>query len=111
VPHECDGLAVFSENEVPVAGFEANVDIFFFTLLPPQVGQTTSSILLTLKTSSSKDSSQSVQMNSKIGIVTPIQNFYYRDFLHDSNVFSMLYMQKSYSRLGNTRTCHTINIA
>jgi hypothetical protein len=64
-----------SENEptpAPTAGLEANVDIFFFTLLLPQDGQTTSSILLTLKTRSSKDSLHSVQTNSKIGMVTPL---------------------------------------
>ena len=66
---ECDGLAVFNENEpAPAAGLEANVDIFFFTLPPPQEGQTTSSILFRLRTRSSKDSSHSVQTNSKIGI-------------------------------------------
>jgi hypothetical protein len=64
-----------SENELePAAGLEANVDIFFFTLLPPQEGQTTSSILLRLKTRSSKDSSHSVQTNSKIGMATPVLN-------------------------------------
>jgi hypothetical protein len=60
-----------NEKEPTPACFEANVDIFFFTWLPPQAGQTTSSILLRLRTRSSKDSSHSVQTNSKIGMVTP----------------------------------------
>jgi hypothetical protein len=73
VPHEGAELAP-NENELaPAAGLEANVDIFFFTLLPPQEGQTTSLILLRL-TRSSKDSSHSVQTNSKIGMVTPVLN-------------------------------------
>jgi hypothetical protein len=64
-----------SVNEpTPPAGLDANVDIFFFTLLPPHVGQTTSSILLMLRTRSSKISSHSVQTNSKIGMITPLKN-------------------------------------
>jgi hypothetical protein len=70
VPHEWAVLAEPNEKEpAPSAGFEANVDIFFFTLLLPQVGQTTSSILLRLNTRSSKFSLHSVQTNSKMGIL------------------------------------------
>jgi len=74
VPHEGADLAPNKNELAPAAGLEANVDIFFFTLAPPQEGQTTSSILLTLNTSSSKASSQSLQTNSKIGMVTPMLN-------------------------------------
>jgi hypothetical protein len=74
VPHEGAELVPNEKELAPTAGLEANVDIFFFTLLPPQEGQTTSSILLRLKTRSSKDSSHSVQTNSKIGMVTPVLN-------------------------------------
>jgi hypothetical protein len=64
VPHEGVELAP-SENELaPAAGLEANVDIFFFTWLLPQAGQTTSSILLRLNTRSSKDLLHSVHTNS-----------------------------------------------
>jgi hypothetical protein len=64
VPHEDDELEP-SENELPpAAGLEANVDIFFFTWLLPQAGQTTSSILLRLNTRSSKDLLHSVHTNS-----------------------------------------------
>jgi hypothetical protein len=74
VPHEDAELAP-SENELaPAAGLEAKVDIFFFTLPLPQEGQTTSSILLTLKTRSSKDWLHSVQTNSKIGMAAPALN-------------------------------------
>jgi hypothetical protein len=79
VLQECDGLAVFNENEpAPAAGLEANVDIFFFTLSPPQEGQTTSSILLRLSTRSSKVSSHSVQINSKIGMVLLLIKSFWR---------------------------------
>jgi hypothetical protein len=57
------------ENELPASTFDANVDIFFFTCLLPQAGQATSSILLALKTSSSKDRPHLTQANSKIGII------------------------------------------
>jgi hypothetical protein len=69
VLHEWEALVEPKEKEpIPSAGFEANVDIFFFTLPPPQEGQTTSSILLRLNTRSSKFSSHSVHTNSKMGI-------------------------------------------
>ena len=79
MPQECDGLAVFNEKEPdPAAGLDANVDIFFFTLSPPQEGQITSSILLRLSTRSSKVSSHSVQTNSKIGIALLLyEKFWY----------------------------------
>jgi hypothetical protein len=57
------------ENELPPSTFDANVDIFFFTCLLPQAGQTTSSISPALSTSSSKDRPHLVQANSKIGII------------------------------------------
>ena len=67
VLQEVDELAP-NENELPPFTFDANVDIFFFTCSLPQAGQTTSSILLRLKTSSSKDWPHLLQANSKIGM-------------------------------------------
>jgi hypothetical protein len=56
---------LFNMNELPPsAGLDANVDIFFFTLLLPQTGQTTSSMRLTLRTRSSKFFEHSLQTNS-----------------------------------------------
>jgi len=67
------GMLLPNDNEAPSpAGFDANVDIFFFTCSLPQVGQTTPSMLLP-KIRSSKGSLQSVQTNSKIGISAPRQ--------------------------------------
>jgi hypothetical protein len=64
VPHEEAELGP-NENELaPAADLEEKVDIFFFTWLLPQAGQTTSSILLKLNTRSSKDSLHSVHTNS-----------------------------------------------
>jgi hypothetical protein len=70
VPHE-GAETVPNEKEFTPAALEANVDIFFFTWLPPQAGQITSSILLRLNTRSSKVLSHSVHTNSKIGMVAP----------------------------------------
>jgi hypothetical protein len=54
-----------NENEpLPSAGFDANVDIFFFTCPLPQTGQITSLIWLELKTKSSKFFEQSLHTNS-----------------------------------------------
>ena len=51
--------------------FDAKVEICFATLLLAQKGQTTSSVALELRTSSSKGVPQSWQINSNIGIISP----------------------------------------
>ncbi len=64
VLHEEAELAP-SENEAPPPlTFDENVDIFFLTWLLWQDGQVTSSTLLRLSTSSSKDCPHSLQENS-----------------------------------------------
>ncbi len=57
------------ENELLPFNLEAKLEIFLVIFLLLQVGQDTSPILFTLKTSVSNDISQSVQTNSKMGII------------------------------------------
>jgi hypothetical protein len=61
--------ALLNENELPPETLEAKVEIFFFTLALRQAGQTTSSIELLLRTSSSNDLLQSAHTNSKMGMI------------------------------------------
>ncbi len=57
------------ENELLPFNLEAKLEIFLVIFLLLQVGQDTSPILFTLKTSVSNDIPQSVQTNSKMGII------------------------------------------
>jgi|GEM_PF-6383392 len=58
----------FNEDELPPEALEANVEIFFFIWVLPQMGQVTLSVSLALRSSSSKGWPQCVQLNSKSGI-------------------------------------------
>jgi hypothetical protein len=59
----------------PPGAWEENRDIFFFTWLLLHNGQITWDVSLELRTSSSKDSPQLWQVNSKIGMLSPRQYF------------------------------------
>jgi hypothetical protein len=74
--------AELNEKELPPLIFEAKVEIFFWTLGLLQLGQTTLSVALALKTSSSKSSWQSVHANSKIGIFESPKIFYFDMMAH-----------------------------
>jgi hypothetical protein len=63
-----DELELLAEKALPPDSLEANVEIFFFTWLLPQVGQFTSTGLRVVKTSFSKGSPQSVHWYSKMGM-------------------------------------------
>jgi len=56
------------EDGLPPLNFEAKVETFLRTCLLWHAGQTTSLVALALRTSSSKESPHSRQVNSKIGI-------------------------------------------
>lgn len=55
-------------NELELELLEAKVEIFFFTSLLPQLGQTTVSTALELRTSSSNGLPHSLHTNSNIGM-------------------------------------------
>jgi len=61
-------LVLKEGNELPPEIFEANVEIFFFTSVLPQVGQITPSTALELRTSSSNGLPHSLHTNSNIGM-------------------------------------------
>jgi hypothetical protein len=63
--HAADEL--LNESEPPEI-LDAKADIFLRTCTLPQLGQSTASMALALRRSSSNGSPQVVQMNSKIGI-------------------------------------------
>jgi hypothetical protein len=67
VLHAPDEAALPSEIELPLSR-EAKLEIFLRTCGLPHSGQTTSSTALLLRTSSSKDSEQSLHSNSKMGM-------------------------------------------
>jgi hypothetical protein len=72
--HEDEVLAP-RENGLPPEPLEAKVESFFLTFGLPQTGQVTSEVALALRSSSSKDWLQVVQVNSKRGIVSPENRF------------------------------------
>ncbi len=63
-----------SENDPPPETLEAKVDTFLRTCWLWQAGQITSFTALALRTNSSKDFPQSVQVNSNKGMVIPPEN-------------------------------------
>jgi hypothetical protein len=66
---QLDAGALFNENELPPATFDAKVEIFFLTLALWQTGHTTSLAALALRTSSSNGFPHSAHTNSNIGIM------------------------------------------
>jgi hypothetical protein len=64
-------LVLLKESEPPPDTLEANIETFFITSWLLQIGQVTSSVVMELRTSSSKFCPQSLQMNSNSGIYFP----------------------------------------
>jgi len=64
-----DEALLLNDNELPPDNLEANVETFFLTSVPLQIGQVTPSMTDALRTNSSKFCPQDVQLNSKSGIL------------------------------------------
>lgn len=60
------------ENEPPALALDAKVDTFFFTCFPLQEGQVISVEAPDMRTNTSNELPQSLQTNSKSGMLTPL---------------------------------------